>query len=226
MTKILKNKELKETRSLQQRLDSAALSTQVLLGQSAGIVDKDVFKASQQATQIIENAHKEAEKIRSEAKAILEQVEEEVESKRLEGLAQGKEEGLAQATEHLIEIKKLREQLFSDNEREFIKLIFTIAEKVIRDEVSKNENAILEIIKQAIDAAMGQKVLIHINPEDYERVKAHESELIAKVQGEKTLILKSNEDVKLGGCIVESEIGTLDAQLDTQLTAIKHALGL
>ena len=38
--------------------------------------------------------------------------------------------------------------------------------------------------------------------------------------------IRSDEKVKPKGCIVESEVGTIDAQLENQLKAIRKALGL
>ncbi len=63
-------------------------------------------------------------------------------------------------------------------------------------------------------------------PKDYENIKKNQAELLQKVEAGKTLLLREDEGVKPGGCLVETEIGTIDAQLDTQLSAIKKALGL
>jgi len=49
---------------------------------------------------------------------------------------------------------------------------------------------------------------------------------LQKVESGKTLVFREDDTVKVGGCVVETDIGTIDAQLDTQLNAIKKALAL
>jgi flagellar biosynthesis/type III secretory pathway protein FliH len=38
--------------------------------------------------------------------------------------------------------------------------------------------------------------------------------------------IKEDEQIPPGGCVVETEMGAVDARLETQMTAIKKALGL
>ena len=107
-----------------------------------------------------------------------------------------------------------------------IKLIFAIAEKIIGREFSENDTAIMNVIRLAVSDAVGEKIYIRINPQDYDNIKKNEAELNTAVESGKSLIFREDETVKPGGCTVETEIGTIDAQLDTQLGAIKKALGL
>jgi flagellar biosynthesis/type III secretory pathway protein FliH len=39
-------------------------------------------------------------------------------------------------------------------------------------------------------------------------------------------MFREDESIIPGGCIVETEVGTIDAQIDTQLKAIKKALNI
>jgi flagellar biosynthesis/type III secretory pathway protein FliH len=107
-----------------------------------------------------------------------------------------------------------------------VKLVFAIAEKVIGQQMKENDQAILGVVSQALDSAIGNKILVRVHPSDYEKLKAQEAQLLSQVEATKTISFKEDDSVKVGGCIVESEIGTVDAQLDTQLSAIKKALGL
>ncbi len=228
MAKVLKNQELKSKLGLEEKINIEDTSTKIVMPPSGkkSFIDKDMFNASEAAKEILAHAQGDASQIRSEAKQILAEVENEMEVKRQEGYAKGYQEGLAQVSQFIIQVKKLREKLFTDNEKEMVKLVFTIAEKVIGDQIQKNDKAILGVIKQAIIHALGRKIIIHLNPQDYERARENETELFARLESDKTVALRSSENVSTGGCIVESEVGTLDAQLETQLSAIKQALGI
>ena len=72
--------------------------------------------------------------------------------------------------------------------------------------------------------AMGNELTVYLNPQDYDRIKKHSAPLMSVLQTTQTLQIKASENVKPSGCIIESELGTIDAQLDYQLEAIKKAL--
>ena len=227
MAKVLKNQDLKKKLKLEEKVNLEETSSNIVLPQGkSSVIDKDVFEAGGRARTIISEAQVEATQIKAMAKDILGQVEGERQTKKQEGYEVGYQEGLAKTTQLMVEAKKLREKLFTDNEKEMIRLVFAIAERVIGDQLKTNNEAVLGVIKQAIKEAMGQKIVIHLNPIDYETAKAKEAQLFKQVESDQSIAFRVNESVAQGGCLVESEIGTLDAQLETQLTAIKQALGI
>jgi len=226
MAKIFKGDEFKKKLNLQERLDSE-VSTAFSAGSDlGGVVDRQLLDAGSQAREIIQEAKEDAQRIKDEAREILAQVGDEMERSKKQGHEQGYQEGLEQAMELLVRVKELREKLFSDNEREMVKLVFEIAEKIIGREFRENDKAIMNVIRLAISDAVGDKIYIRVNPQDNEKIRKSESDLFSKAEAGKTIIFREDEAVKPGGCIVETEIGTIDAQLETQLSAIKKALGL
>ncbi len=227
MAKILKGEDFKKRLNLQDRIDSDLSSTFSGGGpEIGGVIDREILDASDQAKIIISEAKAAADRIKGEAKEVLGQVQEEMERARLQGFEQGKQEGLQNGLEMLQRVKELRQKLFDDNEREMVKLVFEIAEKIIGREFRENDKAIMNVIRLAVSDAVGDKIIVHVNPQDYEKVKKNEEELLQKVESGKTLVFREDDTVKIGGCVVETDIGTIDAQLDTQLNAIKKALAL
>ena len=57
-------------------------------------------------------------------------------------------------------------------------------------------------------------------------LKEHEKDLLTVIDQTQSISVKEDEEIPAGGCIVETELGTVDARLETQLRAIKKALGL
>lgn len=226
MAKILKGDEFKKRMNLKDRLDSdvpVGIGSSLDLGR---VVDREVLDASARAKELLDEAKEEALRVRTEAKELYVQVGQEMEKARQEGHAQGYQEGLQQGLELLERVKELRQKLFDDNEKEMVRLVFSIAEKIIGREFSENDKAIMNVIRLAIGDAVGEKIYVRLNPQDYGNIKKNEAELLQKIEGGKTLVFKEDEGVKPGGCLVETEIGTIDAQLETQINAIKKALGL
>lgn len=226
MAKILKGSDYKSRLNLKERVEAeipAPIRARPAMG---GVIDKEVLAAEDKAKQVIDLARQDAANIKSEAKGLLDQVKEEMERSKKEGYEAGFQEGLENALEMLIRVKELRAQLFSDNEREIIKLVFEIAKKVIGREFSENDKAIMNVIRLAVSDAVGDKITVRINPKDYKSIKSKQGQLLENLEGSATLTLREDEEVNPGGCIVDTDIGTIDAQIDTQLNAIKKALGL
>ncbi|MFO1464571.1 MAG: FliH/SctL family protein [bacterium] len=226
MAKILKGDEFKKRLNLQDRIESDMGSSFGAGGEVGGVIDRETLDAAGRARLIIEEAKGDAARIKQEAKEVLAQVQEEMEKSKRQGYDLGYQEGLQQGLEMLQRVKELRQKLFDDNEREMVKLVFEIAEKIIGREFRENDKAIMNVIRLAISDAVGEKIVVHLNPQDYEKVKKNEAELLQKIESGKTLVFREDDTVKVGGCVVETDIGTIDAQLDTQLNAIKKALGL
>ena len=226
MAKIVKGEDFKKRLNLQERIDTEVAPTFNTKFDLGGVVDKEILDASEQARQIVEEARVDAQKLKSEAQEILNQVREEMEKAKTEGYQEGYEEGVEKGLEMLIRVKELRQKLFDDNEREMVKLVFEIAEKIIAREIRDNEKAIFNIVRMALSDAVGEKIQIRLNPQDYENIKKNEEELLQKVESGRNYVFRSDESVKQGGCVIETEIGTIDAQLETQLGAIKKVLGV
>jgi flagellar biosynthesis/type III secretory pathway protein FliH len=227
MSKILKSKDFKDRQGLADQLNappSAAFRAPTV--PTGGVIDKEVLKAGDKAKAVIQTAQQDAAKIREEAKALLSRVEQEMERSKQEGFNQGKQEGMENVLEMLVRVKELRAKLFTDNEKEIVRLVFEIAKKIIGREFNQNDKAIMNVIRLALSDAVGDKIVVRLNPKDYEIVRKNEKELVEAVETGTSLNFKEDLDVQPGGCVVDTDIGTIDAQLDTQLHAIKKALGL
>src|SRR5262245_44029717 len=225
MGKILKGEEYKKKIDLKTKVEFEDRANVFDVAEPSVVVSKEALDTQAKVRGILEEATAEAAQIKKDAREILGQVHEEMEKSKKKGEEQGFQEGLGRALEYLNKIHLLREKMFQNVEPQVVKLVFNIAEKVIGQQI-KESDAILGVIRQALDAAIGQKIVVRVNPSDYKKVKEHEAALLSKVESTKTISFKEDDAVKRGGCVVESEVGTIDAQLDTQVAAIKKALGL
>lgn len=223
--KIIKKDQVDQDLSLETRLDLKD-NADVALGTSKKVIASKDLSEREQAKSIIEKAHQEAEAIKAKAKSIYQQVENKMDEAKRAGFEKGREEGQASVTEELAKVQKQQQDLLTRVEKEAIGLVYEIAQKLIGDALKDSDEAIIGMIRQALQSSMGNELTLFVNPEDFDRVKAHEQKLLGMVQAIQSLHLKASEKVRPGGCIVESELGTIDAEFDLQMEAIKRALGL
>lgn len=191
---------------------------------SRGVVPREVVSAAEQAAAIIEEAREGAQEILNQAKAMKQGMTEQVEAERTRGYEEGQQAGFAEATELIAAATAEREQLLHDAEPEVVSMVFQIAEKILGDAIA--EGGVTDVVRRAISEAIGERVTVRVHPEDLERIREIESELNDKLQNIKSLNIVADEAIEKGGCAVDTEVGTIDAQLSTQLAAIKKSLGL
>ena len=182
------------------------------------------LSALDQAKTILRQAREESLRIRQEADHIRQEASLEREAEKERGFEEGRQEGLGRLTEKILEVAAAQENFFRGAETEVIRMVMDIAEKVIARELKKG--AVTDIVRQAVGRAVGQKVIVRVHPQDAVRLKEKEPEILQAAGSRQSLVVREDEEIPPGGCIVESELGTVDARLETQLSAIRKALGI
>ncbi|MDP2599979.1 MAG: FliH/SctL family protein [Deltaproteobacteria bacterium] len=190
------------------------------------IIGKEEIKAKTKVEKILDAAQKEADRIRAEAEALRLTVQVEMERAKQKGYAEGKEEGSSELAEEIVRVRKLKEKFFANAEPDVLKLVMDIAEKVIGKLAAQHKEAIHAIVHQALERSLGDKIVVRLHPADLKRLQTMDLNFKDILDRTKHLHFKEDETIQQGGCVVETEIGTIDAQLETQLKAIKKALGV
>jgi len=217
-------KIIKKNESTGQTLVKKVSIDQIVPEENSGVLSKGVIEAKDRGQKILDAAYAEAERMKREASALKAKIASEMETAKHNGFEQGRAEGLGSVTEMATSLMLVKEKFYSDAEPEIIKLVMTIAEKVVGKMVRENDDSIRSIVRQALESAIGERITVRLNPEDYAVVAADEMEFRDILDRTKRISFKEDETVGKGGCIVETEVGTIDAQLETQLKAIKKAL--
>ncbi len=131
-------------------------------------------------------------------------------------------EALAAATE---EISRLRESLVRNNSQDMLRLVMAVSEQIIRREVTIDPQVILTIIESALQSSVrADQYRIRINPADLDNVTRKKPLFLASISGLKNLSIEADAAVSLGGCRVDSDLGDVDATIETQLESIQQVL--
>jgi flagellar assembly protein FliH len=122
-------------------------------------------------------------------------------------------------------IHNLRDKIFRESEDEIINLIMLVARKVIVNEVTHDRSVLASVVQSAIaDLSARQEITVRINPDDYLLVTSGRDELLLKELLNEHLSFKPDPSVAVGFCLVDTEMGTIDASLDGQLEHIYRSL--
>lgn len=224
--KIIKSNEVSERVDLAEQLamdDSSALAVETL---NRGVITEAESTQLKKRDEIVKKALIEANGIREKARKLHAKVEEVIRQSHKKGYEAGREEGLASVTEMLVRLKAEHEKILANLEKDAVALVYEIARKFVGESLRTQDEALLGMVKQALSASMGQHITVFLHPADFKRVRGHDAELMSATTGVQGLMIKPLESVRSGGCLIESDLGTIKADLESQLAAIKKALGL
>lgn len=120
------------------------------------------------------------------------------------------------------ELEKVRGQIYSRVERETVELALAIARKIVFQEVRTDREVILRVVREALKRTNeAANVKIRINPSDFNILKNNENMFGAEMNSLENLHLIKDDRINDGGCMIETEMGEIDARIETQLRAVE-----
>ncbi len=116
-------------------------------------------------------------------------------------------------------------RLDQDFDKAIVTLAIAIARRVVAREIEVDEEAVLARTREAIRKIIGvEKIKIHVSPSDEEYIRGHRNELSAYADSVKEIVIEADGKVERGGCVIESELGNIDARVSTQFELIEESL--
>lgn len=180
------------------------------------VVKNQIVAARGEAAKILEEAEEFAVAIRREAEAAAEEL-------RAQAYREGTENALVEFERNLVESREIRERVWRETEKDLLRLSVRLAERIVGREIEKDEGAVVEIISSALQNARQQeKLTVRVNPKDLPSIERERERFNS---GRIRFIdFVADPRVETSGCLIESEVGTIDARLETQFRVLERAL--
>ena len=125
------------------------------------------------------------------------------------------------------DIATAREALWLRQESEMVALTLDIARQVIKTEVSQNPAVVHAVIANALRRITDKdNVRVRVSVADAPRVKEGREDLMEIIDGLRFIEIVEDRRVGDGGCIIETNAGTIDAKIETQVAEVARALGV
>lgn len=204
----------------------------------------EVKRQTDQAQIIKSDAESEAQRIVSEAEAkakeILERARQDasdiMDNTSREGFENGRQEGYKSGEE---EVKRLierthkiyesvmasREDILSSTEQQIVELVILMARKVVKVISENQKSVVIANILQALKKVKGRgNVNIHVNLEDVKLTTQHTQDFIKQIENVQGVTVLEDSSVEKGGCIIETDFGSIDARISSQLTELEQKI--
>ena len=134
-------------------------------------------------------------------------------------------EVLGALAEGFAELSRLRGKVLNNSTEDMLRLVLAVAEQVIHCEVKADPTIIVSTLHEALQAAIASDSYhVKVHPDDLAIVMEKKPLFMASISGLKNITLEADAAVEPGGCLVESELGQVDATIGGQLEEIRHRL--
>jgi flagellar biosynthesis/type III secretory pathway protein FliH len=171
------------------------------------VIDGAVFDARNEASRIVTEAHAEAERIREQARA------------------EGRAEGRAEIAAMIARARRDIDRRVAAAELELRALAVRIAERILRRQLSLEPERVVDIARGALeDARSRHEMVLRVHPDDVSAIERDKPGLLARLSVSAHVLVRADDAIERGGCIVETDVGTVDARLATQLAALRKVL--
>jgi len=139
---------------------------------------------------------------------------------RQEGFEEGFKSWAETVAKQEVEIKNVR----SEMQKILAPVAIKAAKKIVNKELETSEDTIADIVINSLKSVSHHKrITIYVNKKDLRALETHKPRLKEFFEELETLTVSEREDVAPGGCIIETEGGIINAQLENQWRILEKA---
>jgi type III secretion protein L len=181
------------------------------------VIPKEEFEILMDAYELLEKVKHEMNEYRKETIAECERLKE-------QAYEEGLQDGLEKFNEATLKLNQASKKIHDDFERKITPLAIQAARKILGEELKLNPKRIVEIILQALKPITSHKhVKIFVSKADLEILEKEKTNIKNILDQVETFFLQERSDIEPGGCIIETEGGIINAQLENQWRALEAA---
>lgn len=149
----------------------------------------------------------------------------------IEGKRVGFESGTKKAdpvinslSEALGQLENIRKQIHEALEEEVARLALAIAKKIVCHEIKTDQETVICIAREALSRVENPgKVKIKLHPDDLQFIKDTQSQLSRFLYNVESIRFEAEASIQNGGCLIETDMGDLDARIEKQFQAIEES---
>jgi flagellar assembly protein FliH len=178
------------------------------------------------AAKIVSQANEEADLIRQNAKRDGKQAAVDAARQILEKEVTRQLDTLLPAVRQAIDaLHEARANCLRAWEENVVRLAAAIAARVIRRELSRQPDISLALVREALELATGSpQMTVRLHPHDHAALAPHVAALTAEIARQAAVEIVADSTITVGGCRIDTQFGSIDQQIETQLARIEQEL--
>ncbi len=190
---------------------------QIVEAPNSKIIPAKEFSTLLSADEVLKNITQDADTYRL-------QVSKEAEEIKEIAYKEGYENGFSKWAEHIINLEIEINNVHQELQKLVIPVALKAAKKIVGKEIELNEEIITDIVLANLKAvSQHKKITVYVNKRELEALEKNKNRLKDIFENLESLSLRERADVAPGGCIIETEVGIINAQMDHRWTILEKA---
>ena len=126
--------------------------------------------------------------------------------------------------EGLLQLNNIRKETHQEIEKEVVELALAIARQVICQEITIDKEIVVCVAREALAKVEDPgRIKIKMSTSDLQFIKETRSQLSNLIENIDNVTLEATESIQRGGCIIETDLGEIDARIEKQLQAVEES---
>lgn len=169
------------------------------------------------AQEVLEEVKKDAEQYKKE-------VVTEIEKLKAQAQKEGFEQGYADWIEKITILEKEIKKVRTDTQAIIVPIALKAAKKIVGREIEASEKTVVDIIANSLKSvSQHKKIRIYVNPKEFDTIEESRDKIKRIFENLEALSILPQDDVDPGGCVIETEGGIINAQLENQWMILENA---
>ncbi len=190
---------------------------QIHVAPKSKVIPAKEISTLQDAVEVLAHIKQDAEKYRLE-------VVKESEELKENAFKEGYEDGYKQWAEHLVDFEEQLEAVRMEMQKLIIPIALKAAKKIVGREIELSEDVIVDIVASNLKAvAQHKKITIYVNKKEVDILEQNKPRLRELFEHLESLSIRAREDIDPGGCVIETEIGIINAQMEHRWNVLEKA---
>jgi len=149
-----------------------------------------------------------------------------------DGRAEGLKEGQEQSRSEIDRFQSIAENhsarwkdLMKQTDVDLVDLALAVAQRIIGAAVTVRKEPVLQTVQECLGYLQDKsRVVLKVHPDDLETVRRHRNDWLESLESMEQLIIEGDPDISPGGCVVETPVGDVDAQIEERLEKLRMVL--
>ena len=164
------------------------------------------------------------EKVKIDTKEQIKKTNEECKQIKQDAYDEGYQEGLEKLNTIILKIDHELNNLEDNINKKVLPIALKAAKKILGEELKIHPDRIVEIVTQSLKPITDHyNITIYVNKDDFEILDKKKGKIKKMLNQAKTFSIQERSDIEQGGCIIETEAGIINAQLENQWRALEAA---
>ena len=118
-----------------------------------------------------------------------------------------------------------RQEILAETEQQIVDLVLLMTRKIVKVISENQRNVVVSNVVQALRKVKGRgEVIIRVNLNDVAMTTQHIKDFLSAAENIKNITVVEDSSIDRGGCVIETDFGSIDAKIVSQLNEIEQRI--